>query len=188
MGSRFFLNCNPQDDLAAAVAEPAHGPQTVEDGVAPVTLRRRIARGRCAQHSAPQARIDRPVDKRRASHPLPQAAFKLASLLRHPGLAQAFVLPFESFEGARIGDPLWGWRIVRLQRRDRPELCAGRHRKVMLQRFTGLRFMTGQSQRRSEESYVETGCWSQSRSPGVPSRSPDRTASARNRTTISQNT
>jgi hypothetical protein len=26
-------------------------------------------------HSAPQARIDRPVNKRRASHPLPQAAF-----------------------------------------------------------------------------------------------------------------
>jgi hypothetical protein len=38
---------------------------------------------------APQARIDRPVDKQRASHPLPQAAFKLASLLRQPRLAQA---------------------------------------------------------------------------------------------------
>ena len=37
-----------------------------------------------------QARIDRPVDKRRASHPLPQAAFKLASFLRQPGLAEAF--------------------------------------------------------------------------------------------------
>jgi hypothetical protein len=33
-------------------------------------LLRRIALGRCRQHSAPQARIDRPVDKRRASHPL----------------------------------------------------------------------------------------------------------------------
>src|SRR5271165_7536869 len=39
--------------------------------------------------SSPQARIDRPVDKRRASHPLPQAAFKLASFLRHSCLAQA---------------------------------------------------------------------------------------------------
>jgi hypothetical protein len=38
----------------------------------------------------PQARIDRPVDKRRASHPLPQAAFKLASFLGDSGLAQAF--------------------------------------------------------------------------------------------------
>ena len=36
-----------------------------------------------------QARIDRPVDKRRASHPLAQAAFKTASLLRQPLLAQA---------------------------------------------------------------------------------------------------
>jgi hypothetical protein len=41
-------------------------------------------------HNTPQARIDRPVDKRRASHPLPQAAFKLASFLRQPRLAQAF--------------------------------------------------------------------------------------------------
>jgi hypothetical protein len=40
--------------------------------------------------SACQARIDLPVDKRRASHPLPQAAFKLASFLRQPRLAQAF--------------------------------------------------------------------------------------------------
>jgi hypothetical protein len=37
-----------------------------------------------------QARIDRPVDKRRASHPLPQAAFKVASFLRQPRLAHAF--------------------------------------------------------------------------------------------------
>ena len=36
-------------------------------------LRRRIALGRCRPHSAPQARIDRPVDKRRASHPVPKA-------------------------------------------------------------------------------------------------------------------
>ena len=36
-------------------------------------------------------RIDRPAYKRRASHPLPQAAFKLASFLRHPGFAQAFI-------------------------------------------------------------------------------------------------
>jgi hypothetical protein len=38
-----------------------------------------------------KARIDRPVDKRRASHPLPQAAFKLASLLRHFSAAHAFI-------------------------------------------------------------------------------------------------
>ena len=39
---------------------------------------------------SPQARIDQPVDKRRASHPLPQAAFKLASFLRQPRLPHAF--------------------------------------------------------------------------------------------------
>ena len=37
-----------------------------------------------------QARIDRPVDKRRASHPIQQAAFKLASFLRQSRLAQSF--------------------------------------------------------------------------------------------------
>jgi hypothetical protein len=59
--------------------------------------------------SAPQARIDRPVDKRRASHPLPQAAFKLASFLRQSRLAQALVQPVPIFDIARIGvliDPL----------------------------------------------------------------------------------
>ena len=40
-----------------------------------LALRRRIALGRCRQHSTPQARIDRPVDKRRASHPLPLPRF-----------------------------------------------------------------------------------------------------------------
>ena len=40
--------------------------------------------------SAPQARIDWPVDKRQASHPFPQAAFKLASFLRQSRLAHAF--------------------------------------------------------------------------------------------------
>ena len=34
-----------------------------------------------------KARIDRPVDKLRASHQLPQAAFKLASFLRQSRLA-----------------------------------------------------------------------------------------------------
>ena len=53
-----------------------------------------IARPALRAHPDPcivcaQARIDRPVDKRRASHPLPQAAFKLASFLRQPRLAQA---------------------------------------------------------------------------------------------------
>jgi hypothetical protein len=36
-----------------------------------------------------QARIDRPADKRRASHPLLKAAFRVASLLWQPRLAQA---------------------------------------------------------------------------------------------------
>ena len=45
----------------------------------------RIARALCL-HNVSQARIDRPVDKRRASHPLPQAAFKLASFLRQSRL------------------------------------------------------------------------------------------------------
>jgi hypothetical protein len=49
--------------------------EAVEDGVTPAALRRRIALGRCRQHSAPQARIDRPVDKLRASHPLPLPRF-----------------------------------------------------------------------------------------------------------------
>jgi hypothetical protein len=48
-----------------------------------------LLRERVGLHSAPQARIDRPVDKLGASHPLPQAAFKLASLLRQARLAQA---------------------------------------------------------------------------------------------------
>ena len=47
---------------------------------------------------ASQARIDRPVDKQRASHPLPQAAFKLASSLRHPGLAHVFNDPLASLQ------------------------------------------------------------------------------------------
>ncbi len=50
----------------------------------------RLTPRRFDRDSAPQARIDRPVDKRRASHPLPQAAFKLASFLRQPRLAHAF--------------------------------------------------------------------------------------------------
>jgi hypothetical protein len=33
-----FLNRDPQDDLAVAVAGPAHSPQTVENSVAPVAL------------------------------------------------------------------------------------------------------------------------------------------------------
>src|SRR6202041_2707429 len=71
-----FLNRDPQYHLAVALAGPAHAPQTVEDCVALVALRRRIALGHCRQHSAPQARIDRPVDKRRrASHPLPLPPF-----------------------------------------------------------------------------------------------------------------
>ena len=37
------------------------------------------------------SRMDRPVDKRRASHPLPQGAFKLASILRHFSAAHAFI-------------------------------------------------------------------------------------------------
>ena len=37
----------------------------------------------------PSSADNRPVDKRRASHPLPQVAFRLASSLRHPGLAEA---------------------------------------------------------------------------------------------------
>jgi hypothetical protein len=41
----------------------------------------------------PLKRGDRRVDKRRVSHPLPQAAFKLASPLRNPGLAHALVKP-----------------------------------------------------------------------------------------------
>jgi hypothetical protein len=56
-----------------------------------------------ALHNAPQARIDRPVDKRRASHPLPQAAFKLTSFLRHPGFAQALNHPVPEVEHAWIG-------------------------------------------------------------------------------------
>ena len=49
-----------------------------------------------------QARIDRPVDKRRAPRPLLQAAFKLASFLRHSGLAHAFVNVLALLEEDRI--------------------------------------------------------------------------------------
>src|SRR5258708_1293798 len=66
-----------------------------------------------------QTRIARPVDKRRASHPLPLAAFKRASFLRQPRLAHAFDQPVPVFDIARIGvviDPL---SPVRLPRRDR---------------------------------------------------------------------
>jgi len=98
----------------------------------------------------PQARIDRPVDKRRASHPLPQAAFKSASLLRQPRLAQALDLPIVGVENARIAVRVGELRLVRLPRRDRPESRARRQSEEMLQRFPGLRLITGQSQRRSE--------------------------------------
>ena len=59
--------------------------------------------------------------------------------------------PFVTFEDARIGIHIGESRFIRLQCRDRPELRAGRHRKILLQRFAGLRFTTGQSQRRSED-------------------------------------
>src|SRR5580704_1429195 len=50
-----------------------------------------LLRGRVEASIVPlKARIDRPVDKRRASHPLWQTAFKLASFLRQPRLADAF--------------------------------------------------------------------------------------------------
>ncbi len=52
-----------------------------------------------------QARIDRPVDKRRASHPLPQAAFKLASFLRQPRLAQAVENGLELGQIGRVVAP-----------------------------------------------------------------------------------
>jgi hypothetical protein len=95
--------------LAGVVILPAHPVKAVhgrflarDDGVAPVALRRPIALGRSRRHSAPQARIDRPVDKRRASHPLPQAAFKLASFLRHSSLAQSLVDVAALFQIDRI--------------------------------------------------------------------------------------
>jgi hypothetical protein len=70
--------------------------------LAGVEWRNRPARHRAATPSPPhcasfdarivcaKTRIDRPVDKRRASHPLPQAAFKLASSLRQPRVPHAF--------------------------------------------------------------------------------------------------
>ena len=64
----------------------------------------RSAFGNCVRASpTPEsARIDRRVDKRRASYPLPQAAFKLASFLRHPGLAHVFDDPLASLHEKRI--------------------------------------------------------------------------------------
>jgi hypothetical protein len=56
--------------------------------------RHETASARRGPHSASQARIDRPVDKRRASHPLPQAAFSLlhssgSPALRRPSITRA---------------------------------------------------------------------------------------------------
>ena len=48
-----------------------------------------------------------------------------------------------SLKDVRIDGHIGETRVVRLKRRDRPELCAGRQGKELLQRFTGLRFMTG---------------------------------------------
>ena len=98
-----------------------------------------------------------------------------------PALRRPSRIRFQTFEGARIAARIAETRVVRLPCRDRPESRAGRQREVMLHRFTGLRFVTGQSQRRDEACMWIRSCWSRSRSPGAPSRSPDRTASARNR-------
>jgi hypothetical protein len=93
--------------------------------VAPVALRRRVAVGRCRQHSVRQARMDRPVDKRRASHPLTQTAFKLASFLRHPCLAHALVNPLAAREIDRMvaerrgSEPRDGESGVKFQSRPR---------------------------------------------------------------------
>jgi hypothetical protein len=62
-GKRLLLR-DTYDSVAVALARPAHGPETSDDG------------------SAPQPRIDRLVDKWRASHPLPL-----------PRLQTCFILP-----------------------------------------------------------------------------------------------
>ena len=72
-------------------------------GVAPVALRRRIALGRCRQHSAPHARIDRPVDKLRASHPAPASAPSQPDFLAAT-LRLSFTPPAAPpYEGPRTG-------------------------------------------------------------------------------------
>jgi hypothetical protein len=79
-----------RDRLAGIIKEGSH--RRASSGLtagwmtAPPLPHGLIAGARSPLHSAAQARIDRPLNKRRASHPLPQAAFKLASFLRHARL------------------------------------------------------------------------------------------------------
>ena len=72
--------------LAASVG-PWRGNLT--DGV-PSSHQRHEGCSTCTGSDKHQARIDRPVDKRRASHPLTQVAFKRAHSSSQPRLAQAF--------------------------------------------------------------------------------------------------
>ena len=100
------------------------------------------------------------------------------SLLRHPGLAQAFVRPLVHLEQAWI--VALGY-LERLPCRDRPERPGGRQREIAPQRLTRFRIMIGQGERRHEDQMRMRDCNSVlSRSPGEPAQSPDHNSSARN--------
>lgn len=78
-------------------------------------------------------------------------------------------------EKGRIGVRVHEILTVRLPRRDRLRLLAGGRREVTLQRFAGLRLMTGQSQRRDK---VCTETRINDDRPGGPVQSPDRAPGA----------
>ena len=99
-----------------------------------------------------QARIDRPVDKRRASQPLPEAAFKLASFFRQPRLAQSFekgrnirrnrLQRFDSelrieAAGLRQGGPR---RLFTASWRSKPSTSSNLTITALRQRLAGRRF------------------------------------------------
>jgi hypothetical protein len=74
-----------------------------------------------------------------------------ASRFRHPGLAQTLDHSVPIFEQARVAVRIGGLSNVRLPRSDRP-LSGRRERKETLERFTGLRVVAAQSERRNKVS------------------------------------
>jgi hypothetical protein len=116
----------------------------------PVALSSRIALGRCRQHTAPQARIDRPVDKRRASHPLPRSR-RLPSTCFIPPASPPCASPRTSGPNIRAGvDRCARWWSESCTPSTTRSSSGPRERKEALERFTGLSVTPAHGQRWAE--------------------------------------